>query len=108
MSTGTMLQTAITTGATLSIALISWWARKHPNRTKDHPERVRLPKIFPALVWLFIAVGLLMGLAALSITDPDIGMVISSVAIFLGGLVFLGILDSGQWSTTGRPCRAVD
>ncbi len=89
VSTGTILQIAITAGVTVFIAVFSWWARKHPNRSKDHPERVRLPKVFPALGWLFIAVGLLMGLAALSITDPDIGMVISSVAIFLGGLLFL-------------------
>lgn len=91
MSTGTILQIAIPTGMTVSIALISWWARKHPNRSKDHPERIRAPKVVPTVGWLFIAVGLLMGLAALSIEDPEIGMVISSVAIFLGGLMFLWI-----------------
>ncbi|MCC3298082.1 hypothetical protein [Arthrobacter caoxuetaonis] len=91
MSTGTILQIAIPTGMTVSIALISWWARKHPNRSKDHPERIRPPKVVPAVGWLFVAVGLLMGLAALSIEDPEIGMVISSVAIFLGGLMFLWI-----------------
>ncbi|MFF2675887.1 hypothetical protein ACFVRT_04750 [Arthrobacter koreensis] len=86
-----MLQIAITAGVTLAIALISWWARKHPNRAKDHPERIRPPKVVPGVGWLFIAVGLLMGLAALSIENPEIGMVISSVAIFLGGLAFLWI-----------------
>ncbi|MCC9192123.1 hypothetical protein LOC59_00440 [Arthrobacter sp. zg-Y916] len=91
MSTGTILQIAITTGVTVFIALISWWARKHPNRSKDHPERIRPPKVVPTVGWLFIAAGLLMGLATLSIEDPEIGMVISSVAIFLGGLMFLWI-----------------
>lgn len=91
MSTATILQIAITTGVTVFIALISWWARKHPNRSKDHPERIRPPKVVPGVGWLFIAVGLLMGLAALSIEDPEIGMGISSVAIFLGGLMFLWI-----------------
>lgn len=91
VSTGTMLQIAITAGVTLGIALVSWWARKHPNRAKDHPERIRTPKVVPGVGWLFIAAGLLMGLAALSIRNPDIGMVISSVAIFLGGLAFLWI-----------------
>lgn len=89
VSTGTILQITITTGVVVFIALISWWARKHPNRAKDHPERIRLPKVFPAVGWLFIALGLLMGLAALSITDPDTGMVISSGAILLGGVLFL-------------------
>ena len=88
MSTATILQIAITTGVTVFIALISWWARKHPNRSKDHPERIRPPKVVPGVGWLFIAIGLLMGLAALSIEDPEIGMVISSVAIFLSGLMF--------------------
>ncbi|WP_176697504.1 hypothetical protein [Arthrobacter koreensis] len=91
MSTATILQIAITTGVTVFIALISWWARKHPNRSKDHPERIRPPKVVPGVGWLFIAVGLLMGLAALSIENPEIGMVISSVAIFAGGLMFLWI-----------------
>ena len=91
MSTATILQIAITTGVTVFIALISWWARKHPNRSKDHPERIRPPKVVPGVGWLFVAVGLLMGLAALSIEDPEIGMVISSVAIFAGGLMFLWI-----------------
>ncbi len=91
MSTATILQIAITTGVTVFIALISWWARKHPNRSKDHPERIRPPKVVPGVGWLFIAVGLLMGLAALSIEDPELGMVISSVAIFVGGLMFLWI-----------------
>ncbi|MFJ2506780.1 hypothetical protein [Arthrobacter citreus] len=91
MSTATILQIAITTGVTVFIALTSWWARKHPNRSKDHPERIRPPKVVPGVGWLFVAVGLLMGLAALSIEDPEIGMVISSVAIFAGGLMFLWI-----------------
>lgn len=91
MSTATILQIAITTGVTVFIALLSWWARKHPNRSKEHPERIRPPKVVPGVGWLFIAVGLLMGLAALFIEDPEIGMVISSVAIFAGGLMFLWI-----------------
>ena len=89
MSTGTLLQLTITTGITVSIALIAWWARKHPNRSKDHAERIRAPKVVPAVGWLLIAVGLLMGVVALFTTDPPIGMVISSAAMFLGGGLFL-------------------
>ena len=83
------MQLAITIGVTVLIAVISWWARKHPNRAKDHPERIRAPKVVAAVGWLLIAAGLLMGLGALFIEDPEMGMVISSAAIFLGGLMFL-------------------
>ena len=89
MSTGMILQLAITTGMTVSIALISWWARKHPNRSKDHPERIRASKVVAAVGWLAITVGLLLGVLALFTTDPPIAMVISSAATLLGGWLFL-------------------
>ena len=65
MSTALILKLTIATFATLLIAAIAWWARKHPNRSKEYPEQVRMPKAVPFVGLAFPEpVGLLMGLFA--------------------------------------------
>lgn len=89
MSAAQFLEISITTGATLAIAAVAWWARKYPNRSKTHPERVRIPKVVPIVGWLFVSVGLLMGLWAFTSVDGPLGARIGSTAIIIGGLAFL-------------------
>lgn len=89
MSAAQFLEISITTGATLAIAAVAWWARKYPNRSKTHPERVRIPKVVPIIGWLFVAVGLLMGLWAFTSADGPLGARIGSTATIIGGLAFL-------------------
>ena len=68
-----------------------WWAAKHPNRSKQHPGRVRMPIFIPIVGWLLLVVGFLMILVAFSATDDVdlLPMRIAAVAIFAGGLLFL-------------------
>lgn len=89
MSTGLILNIVITALVAILIATISWWARKHPNRAKDFPERVRMPKVLAFLGWLCLFTGLLMGLFAFTHPRAPLGAQIASVAIALGGLGFV-------------------
>ncbi len=91
MSTESILKVLIMAFAAMFIAAVAWWARKHPNRSKEYPERVRMPKVVPGVGWLFLAVGLLMGLVAFTsdhARDP-LAFRIASVAIVVGGVVFV-------------------
>lgn len=91
MTTAILLKTLILLAAALLTAAIVWWARRHPNRAKDFPERVRMPKVIAVVGWLFVAVGLLMGLVAFTSDDAEnpLGFQIASLAIFIGGVLFL-------------------
>ncbi len=93
MSTAQILDIAITVFTTMSLAAIAWWARKHPNRSKEYPEQVRMPKVLLILGWICVCVGLLMGLVAFSSDDArdPIAFRIASVAIFLGGMAFVAM-----------------
>ena len=91
MSTALILNIGITVFTTVSIAAIAWWARKHPNRSKDHPERVRMPKVLPILGWICLCVGLLMGLLAFTSARAPLDARIASVAIFLVGMAFVAM-----------------
>lgn len=73
------------------IASVVWWARRKPNRSKEYPEQIRLPKIVPIVGWMFLAMGLLMASAAFTSDDADdpLAFRIASVAVFLGGLAFV-------------------
>ncbi|MGN8026581.1 hypothetical protein [Microbacterium sp. 22242] len=66
--------------------------RRHPNRSAEHPERQRMPRLVPIAGGLLIAVGVLLGLTAFTERD-DAGMLlpmrIAAVLIALGGLAFL-------------------
>ncbi|MFC8040233.1 hypothetical protein ACFUOZ_12835 [Paenarthrobacter sp. NPDC057355] len=91
MSVELVLKIIIMVVVAMFIAAVAWWARKHPNRSKEYPERVRMPKVVPGVGWLFIAVGLLMGLVAFTsdhARDP-LPFRIASVAIVVGGVVFV-------------------
>lgn len=91
MSTALILNITITVFTTVSIAAIAWWARKHPNRSKDYPERVRMPKVLPIFGWICVSVGLLMGLVAFTSDRAPLGARIASVAILLGGMAFVAM-----------------
>ena len=91
MSTELILKVIIAVFTTVSIAAVAWWARKHPNRSKEYPERVRMPKVLPIFGWICVSVGLLMGLFAFTTDRAPLGARIASVAIFLGGLAFVAM-----------------
>lgn len=91
MSTESILKVLIMAFAAMFIAAVAWWARKHPNRSKEYPERVRMPKVVPGVGWLFLVVGLLMGLVAFTsdhARDP-LAFRIASLAVVVGGVVFV-------------------
>jgi hypothetical protein len=89
MSIALILKLLISALTTATIAGVVWWARKHPNRSKEYPEQQRMPKFVPAVGWLFLVVGSLMGLLSFATDDVPLGAKISSVAIVLGGVAFL-------------------
>jgi hypothetical protein len=91
MSTELILKLIIAVFTTVSIAAVAWWARKHPNRSKDYPERVRMPKVLPVFGWICVCVGLLMGLASFTTARAPLGARIASVAIFLVGMAFIAM-----------------
>lgn len=91
MSLALVLELLITAFITVSIAAVAWWARKHPNRAEEYPERVRMPKVLPIFGWLCVCVGLLMGLLSFFTPGAPLGARIASVAIFVGGLAFVGM-----------------
>ena len=91
MSTEGFLQIAITTSITVFLAVVGWWARKHPNRSKEYPERIRMPKVVPFIGWLLIVVGVLIGMVGWATPDGPLDARIASAAVFLGGWMFVGM-----------------
>ncbi|MDR6867128.1 hypothetical protein J2Y69_001727 [Microbacterium resistens] len=91
MAFATVLKYVLIALAIVGVIGVAWWARRHPNRSKEHPDRVRMPKLFLVLAALLVAAGFLMGLAAFTAEDvPDlIPMKIAAVVILLGGLFLL-------------------
>lgn len=91
MSAAVILKFVIMSCAALFIAGIVWWARKHPNRSKQYPEQVRMPKVVAFIGWLFVCVGAIMALVAFTSEDADdpIAFRIASVAIVVGGVAFV-------------------
>lgn len=78
----------------LSILLVAgglWWAMKRPNRSKQHPSRVRMPIFVPLVGWVLLAVGFLLALVSFTsrYTADLLPMRIAAVAITVGGLIFL-------------------
>lgn len=62
-----------------------------PNRSKTHPERVRIPKIVAIVGWLFVCGGFLLGLGAFTSPDGPLGPGIASVAVIACGLAFIAV-----------------
>jgi hypothetical protein len=91
MNDDQVLRIVIYAAVALFVLGVARYARKRPNRAKDHPDRVRLPKIIPVIGWLFVIVGGLMGLASLAASEGTdlLGMRIASVAIIGFGVFFL-------------------
>ena len=89
MSAETVMKFVIVALAVLLIAAGRWWARKHPNRSKEHPDRRRMVKFIPIVGWLTVIVGALLAFFA-SFTDGDsLAQYITSVAMLLAGTGFL-------------------
>lgn len=85
------LEAALNIAMTLAIAALAWWARRYPNRAKDYPERVRMPKFIAFIGWLFVVVGLLMGTWAFGSSEGPLGARIGSSAILAGGIAFIAM-----------------
>jgi hypothetical protein len=100
MSTEFILKVLIMACVAMFIAAIGWWARKHPNRSTQYPEQVRLPKVVPIVGWLFLSFGFLMSLVSFSYAPSPLGARITAVAVFLGGLVF--VLMYRNWYVAPR------
>lgn len=65
--------------------------RGHINRSPQHPERQRMPRLVPIVGALFVTIGLLLGLAAFTEQDRFgmlLPMRIAAVLIALGGIAF--------------------
>jgi hypothetical protein len=89
MSAETIVKFVIIAFAVLLIVAIRWWARKHPNRSKEHHDRRRMIMIFPVFGWFCVIVGSLMFLFAV-LTDENVsGASIGFGAIVLAGTGFL-------------------
>jgi lipid-A-disaccharide synthase-like uncharacterized protein len=90
MSTETVVKFIIIGFAGLLIVGIRWWARKHPNLSKEHPDRRRMVKVFPIVGWLCVIVGGLMIPFVIFTDDEDaVAMRIACVGILLAGTGFL-------------------
>lgn len=100
MSTELILKIVIAAVVAVFLAVVTWWARKHPNRSKEYPEQVRMPKVVPIVGWLFLSVGLLMSLVSFTYDRSPLGARITAVAIFLGGLAF--VLMYRNWYVAPR------
>jgi hypothetical protein len=100
MSTELILKIVIGAIVAGLLAMGTWWARKHPNRSKEYPEQVRLPKVVPFIGWLFLGFGLLMSLVSFSYAPSPLGSRITAVAIFLAGLAF--VLMYRNWYVAPR------
>jgi len=100
MSTELILKIVIGAIVAGLLAVGTWWARKHPNRSKEYPEQVRLPKVVPFIGWLFLGFGLLMSLVSFSYAPSPLGSRITAVAIFLAGLAF--VLMYRNWYVAPR------
>ncbi|MFK0040346.1 hypothetical protein ACIQTW_10935 [Paenarthrobacter sp. NPDC090517] len=100
MSTELILKIVIGALVAGLLAVGTWWARKHPNRSKEYPERLRLPKVVPLIGWLFLGLGLLMMLVSFAYAPSPLGARITAVAIFLAGLAF--VLMYRNWYVAPR------
>ncbi|WP_258073563.1 hypothetical protein [Arthrobacter sp. 08Y14] len=84
-----MLNGAIMAAALMFVSALVWWMRKHPNRAKEHPERLRMPKLTAIFGWICATFGLLTGLWAYSYPQSPLDARIASVGMFVGGLIFV-------------------
>ena len=89
MSAETVVKFVIIACAVLLIVAIRWWARKHPNRSKEHHDRRRMIKIFPVFGWLFVIVGSVMFLFAVLTNENVSGASVGCGAIVVIGTGFL-------------------
>lgn len=89
-----LLKAALVLLALALVGVMVMRARKHPNRAKDYPDRVRMPKLILLVGALLLAVGVLIGLAAFTADDdPEspaslLPMRIAAVGILIAGALF--------------------
>ncbi|MEV7661584.1 hypothetical protein [Paenarthrobacter sp. NPDC089316] len=100
MSTELVLKIIIMAAVAVLIAAVTWWARRHPNRSKEYPEQVRMPRIVAFLGWLLLVFGLLMSLVSFGYDRSPLGARITAVAVFLGGVAF--VLMYRNWYVAAR------
>ncbi|MDM7991344.1 hypothetical protein [Arthrobacter sp. zg-Y877] len=86
-----ILEFLLAASITVFIGAIAWWARTHPNRSREYPERVRMPKVVPIFGWVAAGFGVLIGSWAWFSSDGPLGARVASVAMLLGGLAFVAM-----------------
>lgn len=89
---GTLIQWGITLAAVTIVIAISRIAQNRPNRSRNHPNKVRVPKIMAVLGWLALLAGFLF--TTVSFTGPastsmPLGAKITALGLVLLGAVFL-------------------
>lgn len=91
MSTVALTKVALLIVVVGLVPAVVWWMRRHPNRSKQHPGRQRMPKLVAVVGWMLLVVGVLMSLVAFTSSDADdpTAFRIASVAILFGGVLFL-------------------
>lgn len=91
MSTVALTKVALLIVVVALVPAVVWWMRRHPNRSKQHPDRQRMPKLVAVVGWMLLVVGVLMSLVAFTSSDADdpTAFRIASVAILFGGVLFL-------------------
>ncbi|WP_164234080.1 hypothetical protein [Microbacterium hydrocarbonoxydans] len=97
-----VLKVVLFAAALLFVVLVARRARRRPNRSKSHPDRVRMPRIVGIVGWATFAAGALMSYAAFtSRADDVLGMQIGGVALVAGGLLFA--LMYHNWYVSSGP-----
>lgn len=79
------IETALRIGIVVFVAVAGWWVVKHPNRSRTHPSRVRLPKLIPIAGWTLTIAGALAEALTLAVPNPELGMHITAIAMIVGG-----------------------
>jgi len=92
MTSAVILRSVLIALAVILAIGVAWWARKRPNRSAVHPDRIRMPRIVLVIGGLLLAAGFLLGLSAF--TAPGGGadltpMKIAAVVVFVIGGLFL-------------------
>ena len=83
------IETALRIGIVVFVIAAGWWVVKHPNRSRTHPSRVRLPKLIPIVGWALIVAGLLAEAFTFAVSNPELGMHITAIAMIVGGGVLV-------------------
>jgi len=90
MSPESVMKFVIFACVALLILAIRWWAKKYPNRSKEHPDRRRMVRFIPVVGWVFAIGGAFFLLVTLFTDQKDpLGPYITCMAMLLAGTGFL-------------------